>query len=78
MVNVKTDFQPSNGSPNPTFDNYIKGGKTMKAKKNSFLKVEEFRKSKQFRESKIPTNTSFSGVDKNQILNLSLKEKNKM
>lgn len=45
----------------------------MKAKKNSFLKVEEFRKSKQFRENKIPTNTSFSGMDKKQIQNFGLK-----
>lgn len=60
-------------SPNPTFDNYIKGGKTLNTKKTSFIKVEEFRKSKQFRESKIPTNTSFSGVDKNQIQSLGLK-----
>jgi hypothetical protein len=65
MANVETDFMASSSSPNPTFDNF-QSGKTMKDKKNSFLKVEEFRKSKQFRESKIPTNTSFSGVEKNQ------------
>ena len=44
-----------------------------KQNKNSFLRVEEFRKSKQFRESKIPTNTSFSGVDKANFKNLGLK-----
>jgi len=53
-------------------NSYLRAGKTMKTK-NSFLKVEEFRKSKQFRESKIPTNTSFSGVDKSNIKNLGLK-----
>jgi hypothetical protein len=67
---IKSKIKEKRGFPNPTFDNYIKGGKIMKEKKNSFLKVDEFRKSKQFRESKIPTNTSFSGVDKNQIQNL--------
>lgn len=71
--NISKQLQEINGSPNPTFDNYIKSGKTMNDKKNSFLKVEEFRKSKKFRENKIPTNTSFSGVDKNQIQNVSLK-----
>lgn len=49
--------------------NLIKWENQMKANKNSFIKVEEFRKSKQFRESKIPKNTSFSGVDKNQFQN---------
>lgn len=73
MANINPEFQPSSTSPNPTFDSYIKGGKTIKTKKNSFLKVEEFRKSKQFRESQIATNTSFSGVDKNQIHNIGVK-----
>ena len=71
-LNVKNEFKPSSSSPNSNFDNYIKSGKTMKTKKNSFLKVEEFRKSKQFREGKIPTNTSFSGAGQNQIQNLGL------
>lgn len=39
---------------------------------DSFIKVEELRKSKKFREGKIPTNTSFSGVDKNQIQNIGM------
>lgn len=73
MANVNTEFKPSSTSPNPTFDNYIKGVKTIKSKKNSFLKVEELRKSKQFRENQIPTNTSFSGIDKNQIQNIGIK-----
>ena len=73
-MNVNTEFQKSSGSPDLTkFEMYEKGSTTMKAKKNSFLKVEEFRKSKKFRENKIPTNTSFSGMDKKQIQNFSLK-----
>lgn len=67
---IKGKMKDTCGLPNPTLENYIRGGKTMKEKKDSFLKVEEFRKSKQFRESKIPTNTSFSGIDKNQIQHL--------
>lgn len=74
LVNVDAEFRQSSGSPDPTkFEMYAKGSTTMKAKKNSFLKVEEFRKSKQFRENKIPTNTSFSGMDKKQIQNFGLK-----
>ena len=66
MARVETDFRPSNSSPNSHFEGGVQSSKTVKAKKNSFLKVEEFRKSKKFRESKIPTNTSLSGIDKNQ------------
>jgi len=73
---AKTGFKlhpkQDNKSKNPALDNYIKSGKTIKDKKNSFLKVEEFRQSKQFRENQIPTNTSFSGVDKSQINNVSV------
>ena len=54
-------------------NNFIRWEKQMKTKKNSFIKVEEFKKSKQFRESKIPKNTSFSGVDKNQFQNSGIK-----
>lgn len=73
-TNVTSHIPEATSSPSSNFDNYIKSGKkTMKTKKNSFIKVEEFRKSKKFRENKFPTNTSFSGVDKNQIQNVGLK-----
>lgn len=70
---IVNQLQEIHGSPNPSLDHYIKSGNTLNNKNTSFLKVEEFRKSKKFRENKIPTNTSFSGVDKNQIQNVGLK-----
>jgi hypothetical protein len=72
-ASITNKMKETGESANDTMDDCVKSGKTMKAKKNSFIRVEEFRKSKQFRESKIPTNTSFSGVDKSNLENLGSK-----
>jgi len=78
LVNIKSRTNATNrpqdcgGSPCNLMDNYLRAGKTMKTKK-SFLRVEESRKSKQFREGKIPTNTSFSGMEKCKLKNFGLK-----
>lgn len=72
-ASITNKMKETSVSPNGTMDDCLQSDNTMREKKDSFIRVEEFRKSKQFRESKIPTNTSFSGIDKSNLQNLGLK-----